>query len=137
MASNRDIGAQVAHTLSIAPQESDLSADINGASVDRLKALSAVIVCALGAASGSPTAQSFVFQLEESDDDSTFTAVADQTVEVTADDTSVSLDVDCSALKRYLRVTLDVSESSFTGGTSPANDCVAYIMIGGAQERPI
>lgn len=142
-ASMTDIGAYIkTNNQSISIQNVDAGTDVNGDSVDRQDYLSGVIQAALGAATGSPSAQSHVFALEESSDDSTFTPALDDdgdaiTLTLTADDTTSELDVDFSGLKRYLRLTYDASESSFTGGSSPTNDIYANIVLGGAQSLPV
>lgn len=134
-ASQKDIGAYIKPVLSIAPVSTDGSADVNGAGVDRVGYYSGVVVCSTGAASGSPSAQSIVFQLQESSDNSTFTAVSGATVTITADDTLGELDVDLSARKRYLRVVC-TDATAFTAGTSPANTVTASIVLGGADSLP-
>jgi hypothetical protein len=134
-ANSKDIGAYIKPVLSIAPVSTDGSADVNGSGVDRLGYYSGVVVCLAGAASGSPSAQSLVFQLEESSDNSAFTAVSGQTVTIEADDTLGKLNFDASGLKRYLRVVC-TDASAFTGGSSPANDISALIVLGGADSLP-
>ena len=134
-ANSKDIGAYIKPALSIAPVSTDGSADVNGSGIDRVGYYSGVVVCAVGAASGSPSAQSIVFQLEESSDNSTFAAVAGATVTITADDTLGELDVDLSARKRYLRVVC-TNATAFTAGTTPANIVTANIVLGGADSLP-
>lgn len=134
-ASQTDIGAYIKPALSIAPVSTDGSADVNGSGIDRVGYFSGVVVCAVGAASGSPSAQSVVFQLEESSDNSTFTAVSGATVTITADDTLGELDVDLSARKRYLRVVC-TDATAFTAGTTPANIVTSSIVLGGADTLP-
>ncbi len=134
-ASQKDIGAYIKPALSIAPVSTDGSADVSGSGIDRVGYYSGVVVCAIGAASGSPSAQSIVFQLEESSDNSTFAAVAGATVTITADDTLGELDVDLSARKRYLRVVC-TDATAFTAGTTPANIVTASIVLGGADSLP-
>jgi len=134
-ASQKDIGAYIKPALSIAPVSTDGSADVNGSGVDRVGYYSGVVICSTGAASGSPSAQSVVFQLEESSDNSTFTAVSGATVTIIADDTLGELDVDLSARKRYLRVVC-TDATALTGGTTPANFVTASIVLGGADNLP-
>ena len=133
-----DIGAYVLPTNnSISIQNTDASADVDGTSVDCAGYGSCVVVAQAGAATGSPTAQSLVFQVQESSDDSTWTAVAGATLTVDADNEILRLDLDLRERQRYIRVILDASESSFTGGTSPANDIASNIILGGSNELPV
>jgi len=136
--SHKDIGAFIdADQYSITIQSVDAASDVNGASVDRLDYGSCVIVALTGAATGTPSAQSHRFKVQESADDSTWSDVTDATITIAADDTSAELDLDLTARKRYLRVVYDASNSSFTDGTSPANDIAATIVLGGAVELPV
>ena len=132
-----DIGAALRAVQTIEIGSTDASADVDGDAVDRLGYLSAKILAKTGAATGTPDAQSLVFQLQESDaSGSGYVAVDGATITIAADDTLSVLDVDLSARKRYLRVILDASESSFTGGSSPANDISCDIVLGGADVLP-
>lgn len=136
--SRNDIGAYVLCTnSSISIQETDASVDINGTSVDGARYGSCVVVAQAGAASGAPSAQSLVFQVQESSDDSTWTSVSGQTLTVDADNEILELDIDLRERQRYIRVILDASESSFTGGSTPANDIAAHVVLGGKDELPV
>lgn len=133
-----DIGAYIDTAQeSIRPQNSDLTADINGESVDRTGYDSGVLTAQIGAATGSPTAQSFVIIVEESADDSTWTAVSDATITLDADNEIAELDLDLREREQYIRATLDVSEGGFTGGSTPANDLFAHFTLGGSYDLPV
>lgn len=109
----------------------------NGAGIDRYaqnaragKYLSAKLFAKVGAATGSPSAQSVTVTIQQSTDNSTWTSVA--AVNVTGDDASGSTaglaaltadaalaqaNVNLKHIARYVRV---VVVTAFTAGTSPA-----------------
>lgn len=145
MATSTDIGAIITVDQSITIQEVDASSDVEGTSIPRhfdktndlgAPALSAVVVCSVGAASGAPSAQSHTFVVQESANESTWTAVSGASIVIEADDTEATLDLDLTEREGYLRVLYDSSESSFTGGSAPANDVAASIILGGYGETP-
>lgn len=132
-----DIGAFIsAANVGISIQEVDAGTDVNGSGIDRKDYMSCTVVATLGAASGSPSAQTHEFIVEESSDNSSFTAITGATITLTADDSAGEVDIDLQGKERYIRVTYDASESSFTGGSSPANDIAAVVILGGAKDLP-
>lgn len=137
-----DIGHYIkTNNNSIPIQNVNAGSDVNGTGFDRQGYGSGVMQAQTGSATGSPSAQTHRFVLEESSDNSTFTTAQDRsgndiTIDITEDDKLDEIDVDFQALKRYLRVTYDASESSFTGGSSPTNDIAASLIFGGADELP-
>lgn len=132
----RDIGAYYKAFKSLRPQSVNAAADVNGAGVDRAGYLSAKLVAFTGNATGSPSAQSQVFKLQDSADNSTFADVPGATLTITADDTVAQLNVNLGPLRRYLRLVYS-ADSTFTGGSSPANIVGGHIHLSGAQELPI
>lgn len=146
MAPSKDIGAIITVDLSIPINNVDASSDVEGLSVPRYldktndlgaPALSAVVVCSTGAASGSPSAQSHTFVVQESSDESTWTAVSGATLVIESDNTEGTLNLDLTEREGYLRVLYDSSASSFTGGSTPANDVHATIILSGYGETPV
>lgn len=80
--------------------------------------------CAVGAATGSPTAISVEFHLEEADDaaGTNNQEVASQTVAVLVA-ASTNAILTAQTTKPFVRVVLDDSGSSLTGGSSPTIPC--------------
>jgi len=107
----------------------EASANDNGIGVDCKEADGPIhAVVGVGVASGSPTGQSHVFVLEESDDNSTFVAISGATATVTAD--SESAGITAMRSMRYVRVAVD---PTFTAGSSPTNDMLGVIV--GSKKR--
>lgn len=107
---------------------------INLASVDQYH--SGLVLCAIGAATGTPSAVSVAFTLEHSDDDSTYTTATD----VNGDNavltltgtsaTSGTIDIFPNQLKQYVRLNRTVA---LTGGTSPTVPTVGMILLGAGR----
>ena len=106
--------------------------------VDTMGYNTAMVVIEVGAASGSPTAQTVDAKVQESDDGSTgWTDVDGAAItQITADDQSALIRVEGlgTGRKRYLRVLATVG---FTGGTSPAIPVTASIALGRAFNEPV
>jgi len=132
-ATMRDIGSFIKTVMSVKPQNQTGSANVSGTAVDRTGQYSMRLHAMCGAASGSPTAQSHTVKIQESSDNSTFTDVSGASVTLDADDESLTLDIDLSGYKQYVRAVL---VTSFTGGSTPANDFAATLTLGGDDERP-
>ncbi len=109
------------------------TADTNGTGVDTKGYADAMLVAACGdldLASGNET---YVINLEESDDNSTFVAVSGISVTLTADNTCKEARIPNLNIqrKRYLRAVLDV------GGTTPSAPLFAAIVLGEAASGPV
>lgn len=109
------------------------TADSNGTGVDTLGYNDAMMVVACGdldLASGNET---YAINLEESDDNSTFTAVSGFSISMTADNTCKELRIPNlnTTRKRYLRAALDV------GGTTPSFPGIAMIVLGQPFSAPV
>jgi len=115
---------------SIPPDESYSSSDVNGTWVD-MSAISGPVsfCCQVGSASGSPSAFSINFYLEEADDSSgtNGAVVGTQTeVTITADDGhGIGHAI---TTKPFVRVVVDDGDSSYTGGTTPAIEVNALVL---------
>jgi len=136
----KDIGAWVKGEHTLSPQNSADDTTTAGASVDKGDALSGVIVGSIGAVTGTPTAISVIFKLQDSPDGTTgWTDVKDlaaavvQTAAATAIDTTVQLDVLLQPTKQFLRVSSIVD---LTGGTTPTVDVGASLVIAGKSVLP-
>lgn len=74
-----------------------------------------VILGQTGAVTGTPTSFTCTFQLQDSPDNSTWTAFGSPLV-ITAASTASAASVDLSSADRYIRVVVTVA---YTGGTTP------------------
>ena len=124
----------------ISPQRGIVPADYvagttNGTGIDRTAYSSLTVFVDVGAASGSPTAQSVIVTLQHSADDSTYAdATGGALTTISADSTSGQKDFDISGLNQYVRVE---SVVAFTGGSTPAIDVASCIIFGGADTLPV
>ena len=132
----RDVGATVVTKGSIGIQNVDAGTDVTGAAVNVVGKESLVAVCQIGAATGTPSAQTHRFKLQDSPDGSVWTDIAGKTLDLTADDAVGEIDLDCQTCDRDVRVFYDEANSSFTAGSSPTNDIAAVLVLGGADEVP-
>jgi hypothetical protein len=127
----RDLKSSIKPVQSLVPISRNAAA--NGTGVDTLGYNSASVVFSAGAIGGtaSPT---FTFELQESDDNSTFTAVAaadrrgTNPVVTTA---NVIAQVGYIGNKRYIRGALKT-----VAGTSPTLDCGASVILGHPSVAP-
>ncbi len=107
----------------------------NGTGVDTLGFNSATVVFSAGALGGTAT-PTFTFEVQESTDNTTFTAVADadlrgtEPVIVAANASTVS-QVGYIGGKRYIRAILKT-----VAGTSPTLDCAATVILGHPSVAP-
>lgn len=84
-------------------------------------------IVGIGAVTGSPSAVSVAFKIQESDDGSTgWTDCTDTKGDVTLDAAGEVGVVQALRSKRYVRV---LPTAAFTGGTSPAADLAGYIVL--------
>lgn len=129
--SRTDLKSNVSVAQSLRP--ASRTAAVNGVGVDLAGYDAAAIVLDLGAIGG--TTPSFTFEVQESDDNTTFTAVADadldagQPADVTAGDT-VS-EVGYRGIKRYVRVAITAAS-----GTSPTLVCSGTVVRGKPRKLP-
>jgi len=106
----------------------------NGVGVDTTGFNSVAVVFSSGAIGGTAT-PTFSFELQESADNATFTAVSavdmrGSNAVVTA--AGVTSTVSYIGNKRYVRAALKT-----VAGTSPTLDCSALVLLAGATNRPI
>ncbi len=114
----------------IPPDETYTSSDVDGSWEDMSNIVGPVhFACMTGAASGSPSALSIGFELWEADTsggtNSQIVAVQTQAT-ITADDSQAMGQGQTS--KPFVRVVVDDTDSSFTGGTTPAIEVAALLI---------
>ena len=109
------------------------TADSNGAGVDTKGYDDAMIIVNAGDIDLASADETYVIELEESDDNSTFTDVSGVSVTITADDTvGVARVSELNVVrKRYLRLVLNV------GGTTPSFPGGAMIALGEPASAPV
>lgn len=138
----RDIGAVTKVVQGVPTVQ--VAGTLNGATIDRMAAgtqqgyLSCVLWGGCGAATGSPSAQTYDCKLQDSPDGSTWADFTDAAgngalTQITADDTSGTENVNLEAADRYIRV---VQTVGFTGGSTPDIPICAGVELGGALEVP-
>lgn len=127
----RDLKNNISVQQSLAPASQTAAA--NGSGVDLQGFNSACAVIDAGAIGG--TTPSFTFELQESDDNAAFTAVADTDLEgvepvLTAGDSVTRIGY--TGNKRYLRVAITVAS-----GTTPTLLCSAAFILGNPAGAPV
>ena len=127
----RDLKNNISVQQSLAPASQ--TAAVDGASIDLQGFNSACAVIDAGAIGG--TTPSFTFEVQESDDDAAFTAVADTDLEgvepVLTAGGSVTR-VGYTGSKRYLRVAITAAT-----GTTPTLLCSASFVLGHPAGAPV
>lgn len=115
---------------------SDPSVPVNGAGVDLAGYDSALVVINAGTIGGSGS-PSITFQVQESDNNTDFTAVADADLDGTepvvaaANDAQLHL-IGYKGIKRYIRVSITAK-----AGTTPALPCSAEVLRGRGRKKPV
>ena len=127
----RDLKNNISVQQSLAPASQTAAA--NGSGVDLQGFNSACAVIDAGAIGG--TTPSFTFELQESDDNAAFTAVADTDLEgvepvLTAGDSVTRIGY--TGNKRYLRVAITAAS-----GTTPTLLCSAAFILGNPAGAPV
>lgn len=128
-----DLGGIVESKLAVIPAEFGNAGTVNGPGIDRKGYLSAVFQCLVGASTGTPSSISIAFQVEESDDNSTFAAVSGVLATVTTASTCTEINVDLSGRKRYIRL---VPTATLSGGSTPKTKLAASCVLGGKNVNP-
>lgn len=127
----RDLKSNIKPVQSLAPISRTAAA--NGAGVDLSGFNAACIVFASGAIGGT-AAPTFTFEVQESADNVTFTAVADadlRGVEPVVTAANQVSTVGYIGYKRYIRAALKT-----VSGTSPTLDCSATVILGHPASVP-
>lgn len=119
---------------SIAPKSLDAGAE-NGVAVDTAGFGDGVAIISIGAATGSPSAQTVDAKLQESANGTSGWADISGAaiVQATADNKTAEIKISRrtrAASERYIRA---VITPGFTGGTSPEIPCAATIVLGNPE----
>ncbi|MCR2833482.1 hypothetical protein [Parerythrobacter lacustris] len=109
------------------------TADANGTGIDTQGYTDAMLVVSAGDIDLADANETYVIELEESDDNSTFVDVASISVTITADNqVGVARIPELNVTrKRYLRAVLNVS------GTTPSFPGNAIFLLGGGAAGPV
>lgn len=127
----RDLKSNIKPVQSLVPATRNAAA--NGSGVD-LAGFNAACVVFTSGAIGGTAAPTFTFEVQESSDNATFTAVADadlrgaEPVVTAANQVST---VGYLGYKRYIRAVLKT-----VSGTSPTLDCSAAVVLGHPANAP-
>jgi hypothetical protein len=127
----RDLKSNIKPVQSLFPASRNAAA--NGTGIDLAGFNAASVVFSSGAIGGTAS-PSFTFEVQESDDNTTFTAVADKDIRgvepviTTANQISQVAYLGC---KRYIRAALKT-----VAGTSPTLDCAAHVILGHPANAP-
>jgi hypothetical protein len=127
----RDLKSNIKPVQSLVPI--NRSAAANGSGVDTLGFNSASVVFLTGAIGGTAT-PTFTFEMQESADNATFTAVADadlRGVEPVVTAANTVAQVGYIGNKRYIRAVLKT-----VAGTTPTLDCSATVILGHPSVAP-
>ena len=127
----RDLVNSLSVVETLAPASRNAAA--NGAGVDLRGFDSAAVVIERGAEGG--TSPSFTFEVQESDDNSVYTAVADADLDGTepvVTEAGTPVKIGYQGNKRYIRAAI----TEVTGG-SPTLLCAASVIRGHAHQRPV
>ena len=130
--SRTDIKNSISVVSSLAP--ASRTAAVDGTGVDLAGFDAACIVIDAGASGG--TTPSFTFEVQDSPDNSTYTAVAAEFLDgtepvVTTDTDNAVYEIGYRGIARYVRVTIEAAT-----GTSPTLVCAASVVRGKARKYP-
>ncbi|WP_157519039.1 hypothetical protein [Herbidospora mongoliensis] len=133
----RDLRNNIAAVVSLPPaNRSDPSLPINGTGVDLSGYNGALVLINVGTIGGSAS-PSQTFEVQDSDDNATFTAVADafldgaEPVVAAANDEQLHV-IGYLGIKRYIRVAITAKV-----GTTPALIADAIVLRNGSRKRPV
>ena len=138
LVTQRNIGALIVPVTSVFP-ESASAGTINGTSIDRTLhnlANSCVLHQVTGAETGAPTTASVQTKLQHSPDNSTWSdyqigTTVQETAALTVANSENTAAIDLTGAYRFIR---PVTIVAFTGGTSPAIEVAAGVILGGERE---
>lgn len=127
----RDLKSNISYSETLAP--ASRTAAVNGTGVDLAGYESASVVIEAGAAGG--TTPSFTFEVQDSDDNTTFAAVPNadlQGTEPVVTAAGAPVKVGYLGTKRYLRVAITA-----VSGTGPTLVCAAGVVKGNPASAPV
>lgn len=126
----------VKSVLSLVPKANANNDNENSAALDFAtlgQFHSGQVVCAVGTPTGSPTAFSVVYKLQDSPDGTTWTDIAGATVTIDAADTFKVIEFAPNEQEIQVRANRVVST---TGGSSPKVPNVAVVQLGAGRHIP-
>jgi hypothetical protein len=128
-------GGSVKCMDALSPNSDTGGSAVDGIIIDRKGFYSAVFHCLIGDVTGTPSAQSAVFKVEEGDasDLSDASDVAGATITITTVDTAGEINLDLRSRKRYLRLT---QTTTLTGGSSPEIRNAGSCVLGDPDVKP-
>lgn len=132
-----NVGGIVTSKVALTPRNQAAAASfgLNGSSIQKKDALSALFVVSLGATEGTPDSFTVDARLEDSADNSSFAAVSAVTgrtpsvaiTQITAAAGRAFLEVDLRHVREYFRLSFTVA---FVNGTSPKiNMCAECVLL--------
>ena len=111
--------------------------DLTPIVIDRYAFEDAIVHLKVGAATGTPTAQSVALKLQTGDavNGSDMSDVTGEVITaLTADNLEAELDLDLAGYKRYLQV---IPTVAFTAGTTPKIPVAVTVVLGKAVSIPV
>ena len=133
--SNFVISEDIVQKIGIKPTD-DTGTTINGAWIDRKACESMLLKGYTGAATGSPTAQTTDFKLQDADDiagNGSADVTGGALTQITADDGEETLDLDARGIKQFVRM---VCVTVLTAGSSPRLPVMGTILFGNTKKTP-
>jgi hypothetical protein len=128
----RNVGALVTGAAGIVPQSS-VAATVTGSAITKGDAQSAVLFGFTGAATGTPTTTSVTYKVQDcATSGGTYADFATASAAIGASATSTT-NVNLAGAKAYLKV---VATVAFTGGSTPAVQLCAALVLGGKSVLP-
>lgn len=130
----RDMRSNVKTLTAVKPQNKDGDGAVTGVAIDRLTFREAVFSFNSGVATGSPTAVAIACKIQECDESGgTYADVAGATVDIDAADQHKEIELFLGPRKQFLKAVMTVT---LTGGTSPAIDLSADVVLGNPVVLP-
>ena len=143
---NMDVGAYLKAEIGTPVFSDDGAAPVNGTGIDRTGHMSCVLIGQGGAATGSPTAQTADFKIQDSDTvggayvdyvpeqgGQVGAAALAATPQAIADDFIVTASINLRGAKAFIRV---VTTVVLTAGTSPEWPVSAALLLGPKDDMP-
>lgn len=133
----RNIGSLIEPIKGYSPRSMSAGTQ-NGNTIDLLSygfPQSCVLFAMVGAATGTPAAQTYDVKLQHSDDGSSWQDLDGAALaSITADNATAKRDIDLSTAKRYVRTH---ETMAFTAGTTPAWIIGCIVILGGSARPAI
>jgi hypothetical protein len=131
------VGKDVTNSLAAIPPQSNDGTLINGIAIDRRGAMSALVVFAAAAATGTPDSAVALITVEDNTVTTAGTFVAYKTLVAALNvDPAGKCEeymINLEGASRYIRVSVDIT---YVGGTTPANIVCANVVLGDYDVEP-